>query len=46
MMPVGTPPNAIAYSSGYIKMNDMIKYGFVMNIISGIIIIIFGFLFL
>jgi len=46
MMPVGTPPNAIAYSSGYIKMNDMIKYGFIMNIISGIVIIIFGFLFI
>ncbi len=46
MMPVGTPPNAIAYSSGYIKMIDMIKYGFIMNIISGIVIIIFGFLFI
>ena len=46
MMPVGTPPNAIAYSSGYIKMNQMIKYGFVMNIISGIVMIIFGFLFI
>jgi sodium-dependent dicarboxylate transporter 2/3/5 len=46
MMPVGTPPNAIVYSSGYIKMKDMIKYGFIMNIISGIIIIIFGYLFL
>ena len=46
MMPVGTPPNAIAYSSGYIKMHQMIKYGFVMNMISAVVIIVFAFLFL
>ncbi len=46
MMPVGTPPNAIAYSSGYIKIHQMIKYGFVMNLISAIVIIFFSFMFL
>jgi sodium-dependent dicarboxylate transporter 2/3/5 len=46
MMPVGTPPNAIAYSSGYIKMHQMIKYGFVMNMISAVVIIVFSYLFL
>uniref|UniRef100_H2YIM7 Citrate transporter-like domain-containing protein n=1 Tax=Ciona savignyi TaxID=51511 RepID=H2YIM7_CIOSA len=32
MLPVSTPPNAIAYSYGYLSMSDMIKAGFMMNI--------------
>lgn len=32
MLPVGTPPNAAVFSSGYITMNDMVKAGFWMNI--------------
>nr|XP_002120269.1 solute carrier family 13 member 5-like [Ciona intestinalis] len=32
MLPVSTPPNAIAYSYGYLTMMDMIKAGFLMNI--------------
>ncbi len=39
MMPVGTPPNAIAYSSGIIPMRKMLGYGFIVNLI-GIITII------
>lgn len=27
MLPAGTPPNAIAYSSGNIEMKDMMKAG-------------------
>jgi sodium-dependent dicarboxylate transporter 2/3/5 len=38
MLPMGTPPNAIAFSSGYIKLNQMIRVGVVMNIISIILI--------
>lgn len=38
MMPISTPPNAIVYSSGHIKMNDMIKAGSILNIISIIIL--------
>ena len=41
MMPMGTPPNAIVFSSGYIKLKDMLKAGFVMNIISIILISLF-----
>lgn len=41
MMPMGTPPNAIVFSSGYIQLKDMIKAGFVMNIISIILITLF-----
>lgn len=38
MLPVATPPNAIAYSSGYVKMGDMIKGGIWLNLI-GIVLI-------
>ncbi|XP_077360958.1 Na(+)/citrate cotransporter-like [Festucalex cinctus] len=33
MLPVATPPNAIVFSSGYLKVADMAKTGVVMNII-------------
>ena len=42
MMPMGTPPNAIVFGSGFIKMKDMIKAGFVMNLVSIIIIALFA----
>ncbi|MDQ0216780.1 sodium-dependent dicarboxylate transporter 2/3/5 [Oikeobacillus pervagus] len=32
MLPVATPPNAIVFGSGYIKITDMIKAGFWINI--------------
>jgi sodium-dependent dicarboxylate transporter 2/3/5 len=38
MLPVGTPPNAIVFSSGVIKIHQMVKIGFVLNIISILII--------
>ena len=41
MLPMGTPPNAIAFSSGHIKLRQMTKVGFVMNIISVILITLF-----
>ncbi len=34
MLPVATPPNAIAYSSGFLSMRDMVRIGFWMNLIS------------
>lgn len=42
MMPMGTPPNAIVFSSGHLKMNEMMKAGLVMNLISIILIILSG----
>uniref|UniRef100_A0A8C6S4B3 Solute carrier family 13 member 5b n=1 Tax=Neogobius melanostomus TaxID=47308 RepID=A0A8C6S4B3_9GOBI len=33
MLPVATPPNAIVFSYGYLKVADMAKTGIVMNII-------------
>jgi sodium-dependent dicarboxylate transporter 2/3/5 len=39
MLPIATPPNAIVFSSGKIRIKDMIKLGFLPNLI-GIIIVI------
>nr|XP_001345110.4 solute carrier family 13 member 5 [Danio rerio] len=33
MLPVATPPNAIVFSYGYLKVSDMAKTGIMMNII-------------
>ena len=41
MMPMGTPPNAIAFASGHIKIKEMMKAGFVMNIIAIVLITFF-----
>lgn len=44
MLPMGTPPNAIVFASDKIKIMDMIKTGFVLNILSVILITLFVFL--
>jgi sodium-dependent dicarboxylate transporter 2/3/5 len=41
MLPVATPPNAIIYGSGMVRLPEMMKFGFWMNI-AGIIIIWVG----
>jgi sodium-dependent dicarboxylate transporter 2/3/5 len=33
-LPISTPPNAIAYSTGLVKQNDMLKVGLTVGIIS------------
>ena len=41
MLPMGTPPNAIVFASGHIKLRQMTRAGFVMNIISVVLITLF-----
>ncbi len=36
MLPVGTPPNAIAFSTGKVKMQEMIKAGALLDILGGL----------
>lgn len=43
MMPMGTPPNAIVFASGHITLRQMVKTGFVMNIIAVILIALFSY---
>ncbi|WP_245554973.1 SLC13 family permease [Nesterenkonia alba] len=38
MLPVATPPNAIAYGSGYVTIGQMVKGGLWLNIIGVVII--------
>lgn len=41
MLPMGTPPNAIVFASNHIRMKEMIKVGFVMNLIAIVLITLF-----
>ena len=34
MLPVATPPNAVVFGSGYLRIPDMVSKGIVMNIVS------------
>jgi sodium-dependent dicarboxylate transporter 2/3/5 len=38
MMPVGTPPNAIVYASGQVRIADMVRYGLVLNLVGAAIV--------
>jgi sodium-dependent dicarboxylate transporter 2/3/5 len=42
MMPMGTPPNAIVFSTGHLKLSEMMKAGLIMNLISILLIILAG----
>ncbi len=39
MLPMATPPNAIVFASGYIKVSQMAKVGLILNLISVVILI-------
>jgi sodium-dependent dicarboxylate transporter 2/3/5 len=39
MLPVSTPCNAIVYGSGYVPLMQMVRYGFILDVI-GIIVIV------
>ncbi|MEM7161126.1 MAG: DASS family sodium-coupled anion symporter [Bacteroidota bacterium] len=42
MLPMATPPNAIVFASGHVKVAEMAKAGIVLNIISILILILFA----
>ena len=44
MLPVGTPPNAIAFSSGRVTITQMARGGFVLNIVGVMLITLFAYL--
>jgi len=40
MLPMGTPPNAIAYSSGYLEIKDMALSGLILDLICAVIFLL------
>jgi sodium-dependent dicarboxylate transporter 2/3/5 len=38
MMPVSTPPNAIVYSSGYVPITAMMRYGLALDLVGFVVI--------
>ncbi len=45
MFPIATPPNAIVYASGLIKMKQMLKIGFWLNLICIVLISLYTYFF-
>jgi sodium-dependent dicarboxylate transporter 2/3/5 len=41
MLPVGTPPNAIVFATGAVKIGEMARGGFVLNIVGAVLITLF-----
>ena len=41
MLPMGTPPNAIVFASGQIKLKQMLKAGLIMNLAAIVLITLF-----
>ena len=39
MLPMATPPNAIVFASGYIKVNEMAKAGIILNILAVLLLV-------
>ena len=46
MMPVATPPNALVFGTGHVRQRDMIKVGFMLEIIGAFIVATYAVLFL
>lgn len=44
MLPMATPPNAIVFASGYIKVHEMARVGIILNLIAvGLLVLLFQF---
>jgi sodium-dependent dicarboxylate transporter 2/3/5 len=39
MLPVATPPNTVVFASGHVSVRDMVKAGFMLDIV-GIVLVI------
>lgn len=41
MLPMATPPNAIVFASGYVKVKEMVRAGVVLNVFAVILLVIY-----
>lgn len=46
MLPVGTPPNAIVFSSGRLTIAQMARTGFLLNVLGVLVVVTFAMLFI
>lgn len=44
LLPVSTPPNALAFGTGYFQTSDMVKVGIYIMIVGYLVILIFGYI--
>jgi sodium-dependent dicarboxylate transporter 2/3/5 len=44
MMPVATPPNAIVFGTGYMRIQSMIRAGFALNLIGVVLVTLVSYL--
>jgi sodium-dependent dicarboxylate transporter 2/3/5 len=45
MMPVATPPNAIVFGSGYVRLPQMVRAGFWLNLMGVLLVTAMGYFF-
>ena len=45
MLPVATPPNAIVFGSGQVKQSEMVKVGFLLNLVCVVVIATVAYMF-
>ena len=41
MLPMATPPNAIVFASGYVKVSQMVKAGVILNVFAVVLLILY-----
>ena len=40
MLPMATPPNAIVFASGHVKVSEMVRIGIILNVISVLLLVL------
>lgn len=43
MIPISTPPNAIVFEKGGIKVWDMVRFGFLLSVVGIVAVSVFAF---